>query len=238
VDVRFDEARRYVLANRIQALDHMLGSFHPEVDTLGMVRVSDSAAATARVAPFDELHRRADVTREIAPLLRQVARAPDHTLVLSMRTRGLPMSVSNMLTGINVPVDWNDGMPMMNWLATANEVTWVLRDPATGKENMDIAWRFAVGDVAKIHIVNDPATPHAMAHPIHVHGQRFLVVTRNGARVQNLVWKDTAVIPAGESADLLVEMSNLGQWMVHCHVAEHLGAGMMALFNVVARGSR
>jgi suppressor of ftsI len=29
-----------------------------------------------------------------------------------------------------------------------------------------------------------------------------------------------------------VEMSNPGRWMLHCHIAEHLGAGMMALFTV------
>ena len=55
--------------------------------------------------------------------------------------------------------------------------------------------------------------------------QRFLVVRRNGVRSTNLAWKDTAVIPAGETVDLLLEMSNPGRWMMHCHIAEHLGDG-------------
>ena len=27
--------------------------------------------------------------------------------------------------------------------------------------------------------------------------------------------------------------SNLGEWMIHCHIAEHLDAGMMGSFEVV-----
>ena len=157
---------------------------------------------------------------------------PAHSLVLTMRTQGLPGVVSNMLIGVNAAVDWNDGMAMMNWLATGKQVQWILRDPDTGKENMDIDWRFRVGDVVKIRVTNDPASPHAMQHPLHLHGQRFLVTARDGVPMTNLVWKDTAVIPAGETVDLLVDMANPGRWMIHCHVAEHLGAGMMGVFTV------
>jgi FtsP/CotA-like multicopper oxidase with cupredoxin domain len=32
--------------------------------------------------------------------------------------------------------------------------------------------------------------------------------------------------------DILVEMSNPGEWMLHCHIAEHLNAGMMFSFIV------
>jgi FtsP/CotA-like multicopper oxidase with cupredoxin domain len=158
--------------------------------------------------------------------------APSHSLVLTMRTRGLPAAISNMLIGINAPVEWNDGMAMMNWVATGNEVSWVLRDPGTGKENMAIDWHFRVGQVAKIRVFNDPSSSHAMDHPLHLHGQRFLVVSRDGVPATNLVWKDTAIIPTGETVDLLVDMANPGRWMIHCHIAEHLGAGMMGVFTV------
>jgi len=36
-----------------------------------------------------------------------------------------------------------------------------------------------------------------MAHPIHLHGQRFLVLARNGVPSERLVWKDTAIVPVG-----------------------------------------
>jgi FtsP/CotA-like multicopper oxidase with cupredoxin domain len=137
-----------------------------------------------------------------------------------------------MATGFPVPVDWNDAIGMMNWATTARQITWTLRDARTGRENTDVVWRFRRGDVVRIRVVNDPAVFHAMAHPIHIHGQRVLVLQRNGVPTANHVWKDTALIQAGETVELLVEMSNPGKWMLHCHIAEHLGAGMMMTFEV------
>jgi FtsP/CotA-like multicopper oxidase with cupredoxin domain len=54
----------------------------------------------------------------------------------------------------------------------------------------------------------------------------------NGVPNEDPVWKDTALVPAGGTVDVLVEMSNPGRWMVHCHIAEHLQAGMMMAFDV------
>ena len=232
VDVEFARAGRVALVNRVQALDHMYGVYTPETDTLGVVRVGEALVTPRYATQFAELRRNADVEAEIAPLRKLFDAPPAHSLVLSMRTQGLPAVVSNMLIGVNAPVEWNDGMAMMNWVATAKEVSWVLRDADTGKENMDIDWRFRVGDVVKLRVFNDPASSHAMDHPLHLHGQRFLVVSRDGVRATNLVWKDTAIIPAGETVDLLVDMANPGRWMIHCHIAEHLGAGMMGVFSV------
>ena len=130
-----------------------------------------------------------------------------------------------------MPLDWNDAMPMMNWALTAREVTWTLRDDA-GATNMAIHWRFQVGDQVKVRLVNDPTVTHAMAHPIHFHGQRFVVLSRNGAPNANMAWKDTAVLPAGETMDILLDLTNPGTWMMHCHIAEHLGTGMMGMFSV------
>jgi len=65
-----------------------------------------------------------------------------------------------------------------------------------------------------------------------MHGQRFLVLNQNGTQNDNLVWKDTVLIPKGESVDILVDMSNPGIWMAHCHIVEHLFAGMMFEYTV------
>ena len=138
----------------------------------------------------------------------------------------------NMLTGVSVPVDWNDGMGAMNAEATGVQVSWVLRDGDTGRENMDIAWRFPLGARVKVRVFNDPNGPHPMDHPVHVHGQRMLLLARNGVPNAFPVWKDTILVPAGEIDDLLIEMSNPGRWMLHCHIAEHRAAGMMMAFQV------
>jgi len=33
-------------------------------------------------------------------------------------------------------------------------------------------------------------------------------------------------------ADIVVEFTNPGAWMMHCHIAEHMEAGMMTHFMV------
>ena len=38
-----------------------------------------------------------------------------------MRVKNLPEAVRGMLQGPTVPVEWNDGMPMENWLATGRD---------------------------------------------------------------------------------------------------------------------
>jgi suppressor of ftsI len=231
VEARFPDSGSVALVNRVQALDHMIGSYSPETDTLGVVHVGDKAAVPSYAQSFATLRSNGGVGGEL-DRFRALARGPDRELMLTMRGEGLPAAVANMLLGINAAMEWNDGMPMMNMVSTSNEIRWVMRDPATGKENMDIDWSFRRGDVVKLRIVNDPSSPHAMQHPIHLHGQRFLVLTRDGVPSENLVWKDTAIIPAGETVELLADMSNPGRWMIHCHIAEHLTAGMMAAFTV------
>ncbi|MGQ0649102.1 MAG: multicopper oxidase family protein [Gemmatimonadaceae bacterium] len=234
VEARFDRTGTHPLLNSVRWLDHMRGTATPVDDTLGTVMVEDRSVVPDYAGEFFRLREHRDVIAQVSGYRALANRAPDHTLTLGMRLTGVTPSVVAMLTGIAIPVDWNDAMPMMNLPLTAREVTWILRDER-GRENMGITWRFRVGQVAKIRLTNDPTVTHAMAHPIHFHGQRFLVVSRNGVPNPNMVWKDTAVLPAGESMDILLELTNPGRWMMHCHVAEHLGTGMMGMF-VVATG--
>ena len=129
-------------------------------------------------------------------------------------------------------IEWEDTNQMMNAMSDTDTVAWKIIDEDTGKENMDIDWKFKVGDKIKIRITNDANSAHPMQHPIHFHGQRFLVLDRNGVPQTNLVWKDTTLIPSGQYVDILLDVSNRGEWMAHCHIAEHLEAGMMMGFNV------
>jgi FtsP/CotA-like multicopper oxidase with cupredoxin domain len=43
------------------------------------------------------------------------------------------------------------------------------------------------------------------------------------------------LLRAGETVDILFEVSNSGLWMAHCHMAEHTESGMMFSFNVARR---
>lgn len=142
------------------------------------------------------------------------------------------MMEGSMMMGSGEPIEWEDDMAVMNINSNKESIQWKFIDEATGRENMDISWKFKVGDKIKIKITNDRNSMHPMQHPIHVHGQRFLVASTNGIPNDNLVWKDTALIQTGDIVELLVDMTNPGEWMLHCHIAEHLEDGMMLPFTV------
>jgi FtsP/CotA-like multicopper oxidase with cupredoxin domain len=235
VEVRFDKPGRFAMVNAVQAINHYRGEFEPEVDTVGMITVDSTAAAPDYAAQFAALRRYDSVTQDIDRYRKYFDKAPDKSLTLTVRPSGLPLATVQFMTidtAYFAPVEWVDGMPDMNWLSTSGQVKWILRDDATGKENGDIDWHVKRGSVVKLRIFNDPTSFHPMQHPIHLHGQRMLVVSRDGVPTKNLVWKDTALIPVGSTVDLLIDASNPGDWMLHCHIAEHLGAGMMMVVHV------
>jgi len=130
-------------------------------------------------------------------------------------------------------IEWEDDMVEVNKLSTPANIRWNLVDGATGAENHAIQWQFTVGDRVKIRLVNEMDSDHPMHHPFHVHGAgRFLILARDGAVESNLAWKDTVLVRTGETVDILLDVTNPGLWMAHCHIAEHHESGMMFSFNV------
>ncbi len=133
-------------------------------------------------------------------------------------------------------LEWEDLMPEINRVSDPSNMIWQLIDRQTGAKNADIDWAFTVGDRVKIRLVNEMDSDHPMHHPFHVHGAgRFLVLSRDGQPEPNLVWKDTVLLRSGETVDILLDVSNPGLWMAHCHIAEHNQSGMMFSFNVARR---
>ena len=129
-------------------------------------------------------------------------------------------------------IEWEDDMARMNKMSDDKMIEWKLVDEETKKENMDIEWSFKKWDFVKVEIFNDPDSMHPMQHPVHFHGQRFIVLTRDWKVQDNLQWKDTNLIRNWEKIEILIEMTNIWLWMSHCHIAEHLQSGMMMNFIV------
>jgi FtsP/CotA-like multicopper oxidase with cupredoxin domain len=130
-------------------------------------------------------------------------------------------------------LEWEDLMPEINAETDSCNMIWKLVDGATGKENHHIDWSFRVGERVKIRLENTMESDHPMHHPFHIHGAgRFLVLTRGGVEEPNLVWKDTVLVRSGETVDILLDVTNPGLWMAHCHIAEHAQNGMMFSFPV------
>ena len=136
-------------------------------------------------------------------------------------------------------LEWEDLMPEINRASDSCNMTWKLVDRDTGKENWQIEWAFQVGDRVKIRLENGMDQDHPMHHPFHIHGAgRFLVLARDGEPDDNLVWKDTVLVRSGETVDILLDVTNEGLWMAHCHIAEHNQAGMMFSFPVTPKAPR
>jgi FtsP/CotA-like multicopper oxidase with cupredoxin domain len=130
-------------------------------------------------------------------------------------------------------IEWEDDMLELNRRTTPENMRWMLVDRDTGSTNHGIAWQFTVGDRVKLRLVNEMDSDHPMHHPFHIHGAgRFVVLARNGVPETNYVWKDTVLVRTGETVDILLDVTNPGRWMAHCHIAEHHESGMMFSFDV------
>jgi FtsP/CotA-like multicopper oxidase with cupredoxin domain len=131
-------------------------------------------------------------------------------------------------------IEWEDDMVEVNRMTTPANMRWKLVDGETGAENAQIEWTFRVGDQVKLRLVNEMDSDHPMPHPFHVHGAgRFLILARDDVVEPNLVWKDTVLVRTGETVDILLDVTNPGRWMAHCHIAEHHESGMMFTFDVL-----
>jgi FtsP/CotA-like multicopper oxidase with cupredoxin domain len=132
-------------------------------------------------------------------------------------------------------IEWEDDMVEVNKLTTPENMRWKLVDRSDDAENLAIDWQFRVGDRVKIRLVNEMDSDHPMHHPFHIHGAgRFLVLARDDVVEPNLMWSDTVLVRTGETVDIVLEVTNVGRWMAHCHIAEHHESGMMFSFDVTA----
>jgi FtsP/CotA-like multicopper oxidase with cupredoxin domain len=239
VDVFFAHAGQFVLEHRTPERTYPLATVSVEAQT----------AQPSFAQAFFTLRTSAELEALRARISAEAERQPDKTLELVGEMPGMEHHVGehqhhagghhmeHHAGGHHLEaIEWEDTMEEMNRMSTPHNMFWKLVDGATGAVNHDIDWSFTVGDLVKVRIVNAADSDHPMQHPIHFHGQRFLVLSRDGVPNENLAWKDTVLVPAGQTVDILVEMSNPGAWMVHCHIAEHLESGMMFTYQVHERG--
>jgi FtsP/CotA-like multicopper oxidase with cupredoxin domain len=77
----------------------------------------------------------------------------------------------------------------------------------------------AAGQTTRLRVMNHSM----MAHPLHLHGHTFQLGAAGGPGTR----KDTVLVPPMGAVDVAVLADNPGQWMLHCHTAVHMEAGMM-----------
>ena len=98
-----------------------------------------------------------------------------------------------------------------------------------GQKGLDDPFEIRSGERVRIVIRNRTM----MWHPMHLHGHSFRVV--NGGQTRQGPIKDTILVQPtmhrGVEFDFLAD--NPGNWLIHCHHAYHLAAGMERLFKYV-----
>jgi FtsP/CotA-like multicopper oxidase with cupredoxin domain len=79
------------------------------------------------------------------------------------------------------------------------------------------------GQLVQVTIINRSF----LAHPMHLHGHYFSVVSRNGQpRSGSPLRLDSIEVAPGESVVVAFRADNPGLWMFHCHNGFHAAAGM------------
>ncbi|MFM9975914.1 MAG: multicopper oxidase family protein [Beijerinckiaceae bacterium] len=111
------------------------------------------------------------------------------------------------------------GGSMMPYVWTINGQTWGTHVPVTAKSGERVEMMF--------HNMS------MMAHPMHLHGHAFQVVSTGGARFAGAV-RDTVHVPPMGMVTVALDAGEAARWMLHCHHMPHLSTGMMTEFAVSA----
>ncbi len=129
-----------------------------------------------------------------------------------------------------------------SWRAAAErpvDVTYVLNAQRGGEHGIQwtlngrpwgehIPSEFEAGRWVRLRFQNDSGR----LHPMHVHGQFFKVIARDGQTVDVPYFRDTVLVHPRETIDVGMVPIDWGRWMMHCHILEHAEAGMMTEIHV------
>jgi FtsP/CotA-like multicopper oxidase with cupredoxin domain len=81
------------------------------------------------------------------------------------------------------------------------------------------------GDVAVVHLDNHSGE----THPMHLHGHRALVLSRDGKpSTGSPWWVDSLEVRSGQEFEIAFLADNPGIWMDHCHNLPHATEGLVA----------
>lgn len=105
---------------------------------------------------------------------------------------------------------------------------WTMNDRAYPDADV---FEIAAGTFTKIRLINDSQ----LLHPMHLHGQFFKVLSRNGQPIDEGHFRDTVLLLPGDEIDIGLVALDAGTWAFHCHIQEHAEAGMMTLVEVSER---
>ena len=110
---------------------------------------------------------------------------------ITLQAGDLPFPLGPLMNFESVyrnPVEWSGTMPEMDWIVTGENARWLLRDARHRTREhghrLALSRRRSSSSCGSSTIA---AALHAMQHPIHIHGQRFLVALGE-RRAERRIW--------------------------------------------------
>ncbi len=100
-----------------------------------------------------------------------------------------------------------------------------LPDKGRGREPLIAVKR---GRTCVVTLVNETG----WEHPMHLHGHSFRLLSRNGRPNMRGEWLDTVLVSPQETVEIAFVADNPGDWLFHCHILEHMAAGMSGIVRV------
>ncbi|MDO1581750.1 multicopper oxidase family protein [Rhizobium oryzicola] len=124
-----------------------------------------------------------------------------------------------------------ENAPTQSICGTLGYTFWAINRVAWDGDTPDPMAPLVEMKLGKSYVFNlENNTPHA--HPIHLHGMNFKVISSNARAVQPLI-TDTYLVLPDEKVQLALVADNVGDWVLHCHIIEHQKTGMTSFVRVI-----
>lgn len=74
-------------------------------------------------------------------------------------------------------------------------------------------------------------------HPIHMHGNQFVVTGTEGGRIGEALWypQNTVLVGVAQARNIEFVANNPGDWMLHCHMPHHMMNEMVSMVGPVGK---
>jgi manganese oxidase len=144
------------------------------------------------------------------------------------------MFIAHPQTPHNPHVDHDFGIVLQEWAVLPNnsvpntasmEFNWLTMNGVVAPMATPLIVR--LGTRVRLRFVN-LGMDH---HPIHLHGNQFVITGTEGGRAPESTWYPTNTVLVGVAQSKVVEFDAKypGAWMIHCHLPHHMMNSMMDL---------
>ncbi len=168
----------------------------------------------------------------------KVSDSPKLPAQLSTIVRLDDADVDNVHAPIPIGLSMNHASPRLNGKSFAMDRVVEIEKVALGSRKKIKIFHEQMGGMGMGGMMN-------MAHPIHLHGQQYQVVSRSNVSMNathyasikdgllDNGWKDTVLVMPGEEVEIIKPFEDYGGlFLYHCHNLEHEDLGMMRQFFV------